>query len=106
LGQHTWWLDDANTAGQEGGISALSYFVLYTYMIPISLFVTIEISRVVQAIFMYSDDDMASADGKIRMRPQNSNLNEDLGRVPCIFFYFFFKIKKMCFLNPITPFVD
>jgi magnesium-transporting ATPase (P-type) len=49
-------------------------------MIPISLFVTIEISRLTQALFMYSDNEMMSSTGQ-RMRPNNSNLNEDLGRV-------------------------
>ena len=59
---------------QAGALQTLSYFVLYTYMIPISLFVTIEISRLTQALFMFSDDDMMSPLGE-RMRPNNSNLN-------------------------------
>ena len=70
----------ANRAEQAGGLQALSYFILYTYMIPISLFVTIEISRLTQALFMFSDNEMRSPQGE-RMRPNNSNLNEDLGRV-------------------------
>ena len=54
-------------------------------MIPISLFVTIEITRLTQALFMFSDNEMRSPQGE-RMRPNNSNLNEDLGRVRFLVF--------------------
>lgn len=61
-------------------LHAIAYYILFTYLIPISLFVSLEISRVFQALFMYGDEGMRAEDGT-RMRPQNSNLNEDLGRV-------------------------
>jgi len=69
------------SASWEDAAEALgAYYVLYTYMVPISLFVTIEISRLAQALFMFWDDEMMSPQGE-RMKPSNSNLNEDLGRV-------------------------
>jgi len=34
----------------------MTYYILYSYMIPISLFVTIEIARVIQALYMYWDE--------------------------------------------------
>ena len=33
----------------------MTYFILFSYMIPISLFVTIELSRMIQALYMYWD---------------------------------------------------
>ena len=101
-----WYIDWNWTGLQVGGAHALTYYILYTYMVPISLFVTIEISRLCQALFMYWDNvrkntsrpfscctyliltyfclfvlqGMMSKEN-IRMVARNSNLNEDLGRV-------------------------
>jgi P-type E1-E2 ATPase len=60
---------------------------MYTYIIPISLFVTIELARLGQATYMSLDPKMEYnlQDLKIPMRASNSNLNEDLGRVDFIF---------------------
>jgi phospholipid-translocating P-type ATPase (flippase) len=79
------WYIDWDLSG--GGVvlwQMMTYFVLYTYMIPISLFVTIEICRIVQAWFMTWDKEMRSEDG-IPMTVKNSNLNEDLGAVSHVF---------------------
>lgn len=72
--------------------TTLAYFVLYTYVIPISLFVTMEIVRLGQAQFMMWDNTMKTvfknADGSdlvVQMKANNSNLNEDLGAVSYIF---------------------
>ncbi|KAK9718572.1 hypothetical protein K7432_005422 [Basidiobolus ranarum] len=62
----------------------MTFFVIYTYVIPISVFVTVEIVRVVQIVFMNWDDQMRAPNGD-RMKPQSSNLNEDLGVVEYIF---------------------
>ncbi|KAJ3412743.1 hypothetical protein HDV05_000313 [Chytridiales sp. JEL 0842] len=76
----------------------VGFFSLYTYVIPISLFVTIELVRLGQARFMMWDANMTtyrqplqpSPDGtdepiSMPMRANNSNLNEDLGAVEYIF---------------------
>ncbi len=70
----------------------MSFFALYTYIIPISLFVTIELARLGQAAYMVMDPKMQYAkensDGSSTMCPMrasNSNLNEDLARVDFIF---------------------
>ncbi|KNC96780.1 phospholipid-translocating P-type ATPase, flippase, variant 2 [Spizellomyces punctatus DAOM BR117] len=70
----------------------ISFFGMYTYVIPISLFVTIEIVRVIQAKYMMWDAEMrvnrVNPDGsitKVKMKANNSNLNEDLGVVEYIF---------------------
>ncbi|KAJ3111227.1 hypothetical protein HDU96_005884 [Phlyctochytrium bullatum] len=75
----------------------VSFFSLYTYVIPISLFVTIEIARLAQGRFMMWDRKMtllrqplppAPPDAKpekVRMKANNTNLNEDLGAVEYVF---------------------
>lgn len=67
--------------------SVLSFFAMYTYIIPISLFVTIEMARLAQATYMSMDPQMVYHDGKkfVPMRAANSNLNEDLGKIDFIF---------------------
>lgn len=64
-----------------------TYFVLYNTMIPISLWVTLELVRVGQAKFM-EWDALMGADGSSdegSCKAKTSNLNEDLGRIEHIF---------------------
>ncbi|OQR92351.1 hypothetical protein THRCLA_08724 [Thraustotheca clavata] len=60
----------------------LTHFVLYSYMIPISLYVSIEIIKWCQAIQMERD---INSETKGLMRTQTSKLNPDLGRINYIF---------------------
>eukprot|EP00762_Andalucia_godoyi_P003145 ANDGO_01127.mRNA.1 Phospholipid-transporting ATPase 3 len=61
----------------------LTYFVLFNIMIPISLFVSLEIVRVCQARFMEWDPKM-QARGK-NMVAKTSSLNDELGRIQWVF---------------------
>ncbi|OUM64487.1 hypothetical protein PIROE2DRAFT_22931, partial [Piromyces sp. E2] len=65
--------------------SILSYFALYTYVIPISLFVSLEIVRFLQAFSMEKDTEKKVEIKKLNMIVNNSNLNEELGTVEYIF---------------------
>lgn len=75
------------------GTSFLSFFSLYTYVIPISLFVTMEIVRFLQGQWMMWDNEMRAYRvneltgeiDQIPMRANNTNLNEELGSVDYIF---------------------
>ncbi len=66
-----------------------TYFILFNTMIPISLWVTLELVRVGQAKFMEWDELMGansepgSEDNACKAK--TSNLNEDLGRIQHIF---------------------
>lgn len=61
-----------------------TFYILYTYMIPISLFVTIEIVRLVLAAYMGWDEKM-TVDKQRSCVARNSNLHEDLGAIEFIF---------------------
>ena len=84
VGMHAFYLDWPASPLDVALLQAVAYYILFTYLIPISLFVSLEITRLAQSIFMYWDNGMISSDG-VNMRPQNSNLNEDLGRIGHVF---------------------
>ncbi|KAJ1566169.1 hypothetical protein HK096_002678 [Nowakowskiella sp. JEL0078] len=72
--------------------TVISYFGIFTYVIPISLFVSIEMVRLAQGQFMVWDKQMQAVRQnndrtmtKVKMRANNTNLNEDLGCVEYIF---------------------
>lgn len=71
-----------------GILNTITYFVLFTYLIPISLFVTVELVRVGQKLFMEWDRIMAKDPRDLAntaMMCRNSNMNEELGMVDHIF---------------------
>ncbi|KAJ3023753.1 hypothetical protein HKX48_001281 [Thoreauomyces humboldtii] len=88
-----WYLGPQDDSPSRHVLDAfISFFGLYTYVIPISLFVTIEIVRVIQAKYIYWDLAMRSfqtnSDGSVttvRAKANNSNLNEDLAVVKYVF---------------------
>ena len=69
------------------GYRYLAYFILMSYLIPISLFVTIELCKVAQSTLMKWDVEMFEyMHGKWQnCNPNTSNLNEELSRVKFIF---------------------
>ncbi|KAJ1505225.1 hypothetical protein HMI54_006155 [Coelomomyces lativittatus] len=63
--------------------SFMTFFVIYTYTIPVSLFVIMEFIRLAQRQFMTWDTCMQK--NQVPMIVNNSNVNEDLGRVQHVF---------------------
>ncbi|KAG9152886.1 hypothetical protein Leryth_012506 [Lithospermum erythrorhizon] len=59
----------------------LTALMLYSYLIPISLYVSIEIVKVLQSIFINQDIHMYYEEGDKPARARTSNLNEELGQV-------------------------
>jgi len=71
--------------GFTGFLHWWSYFLLLNTMIPISLIVSIEVVKVVQAGFMAMDEGMYSSEKDRFCRPNTFVLNEELGQVKYIF---------------------
>ena len=68
-------------------IQLFTYWVAYSHMIPISLYVMIEVLKLVQASLIKWDSEMGSEDHK-KFKPaecKNSDLIEELGQVDFIF---------------------
>uniref|UniRef100_A0A2P2MIK7 Phospholipid-transporting ATPase n=1 Tax=Rhizophora mucronata TaxID=61149 RepID=A0A2P2MIK7_RHIMU len=62
----------------------LTALMLYSYFIPISLYVSIEIVKVLQSIFINQDIHMYYEEADKPAHARTSNLNEELGQVDTI----------------------
>ena len=82
-GMNTYLATDGS-AIWRGFLTFWSYFALFSYFIPISLIVTLEVAKLVQAMFMMWDVQMVNEEGQ-GMTVKNSNLNDELARVGYIF---------------------
>jgi len=68
------------------GINFLTFWILESYMVPISLFVTVEIVKFWQGfVFINRDPLMVDAESGETARCRNSNLMEDLGKIEYVF---------------------
>ncbi|KAL5723693.1 P-type phospholipid transporter [Ranunculus cassubicifolius] len=73
---------------RRASLAAFFHFVtdlmLYGYLIPISLYVSIEIVKVLQIIFVNQDPNMYDEETDRPAEARTSNLNEELGQVNTI----------------------
>jgi len=69
-----------------GIVSLLTYWIILSYMVPISLFVTMEIVKFWQGfMFINMDPYMVDPETTEGARCRNSNLMEDLGKIEYVF---------------------
>lgn len=66
-------------------VTFFTYFLLLNTLIPISLIVTIEVVKVVQAYFISSDAELYSVERDRPAKVASASLNEELGQVGYIF---------------------
>ncbi|GAB2278099.1 Probable phospholipid-transporting ATPase 8, variant 2 [Dionaea muscipula] len=74
-------LFDPNRASLAAFFHFLTSLMLYGYLIPISLYVSIEIVKVSQSNFINHDQDMYDKETNRPAYARTSNLNEELGQV-------------------------
>ncbi|XP_027074899.2 probable phospholipid-transporting ATPase 8 isoform X1 [Coffea arabica] len=87
-----WYLGPGNATvfydPRRASLAAFFHFLtdlmLYQYLIPISLYVSIEVVKVLQTIFINQDQDMYFEETDKPARARTSNLNEELGQVDTI----------------------
>jgi phospholipid-transporting ATPase len=65
--------------------SFLSSVIIFQIMIPISLYITMELVRVGQSYFMIGDTRMYDSGSGSRFQCRSLNINEDLGQIRYIF---------------------
>ncbi|PNY04942.1 phospholipid-transporting ATPase 4-like protein, partial [Trifolium pratense] len=75
---------DPRKIGLAGMSHLITALILYGYLIPISLYVSIEIVKVLQATFINQDLQMYDEDTGTPAEARTSNLNEELGQVDTI----------------------
>ncbi|KAJ3117122.1 hypothetical protein HK100_000894 [Physocladia obscura] len=76
-----WYL----TGGSGYGLVFFTFLILFNAFIPISLYVTMEVVKIVQIYFMINDLSMYDSERDIPAQANTSNLNEDLGQVQYVF---------------------
>ncbi|KAH7851814.1 hypothetical protein Vadar_016812 [Vaccinium darrowii] len=77
-------LYDHNKPFSSGFYHWLTALILYGYLIPISLYVSIEVVKVLQAMFINKDIHMYDEETETCAQARTSNLNEELGQVDTI----------------------
>ncbi|KAA8542320.1 hypothetical protein F0562_023544 [Nyssa sinensis] len=75
---------DPNRAPIAALLHFLTALMLYGYLIPISLYVSIEIVKVLQGVFINQDLHMYYEEGDKPAQARTSNLNEELGQVDTV----------------------
>ncbi|MCJ1381255.1 hypothetical protein MMC17_004364 [Xylographa soralifera] len=73
------------TASVSGFPIFISFVILLNTMIPLSLYVSLEIVKLCQVFFMTSDIHMYDESSKTPMEARTSTINEELGQVSYIF---------------------
>jgi phospholipid-translocating ATPase len=75
---------DPDRASLAAFFHFLTAMMLYNYFIPISLYISIEIVKLLQALFINKDVQMYHEESDTPARARTSNLNEELGQVDTI----------------------
>ncbi|NWU25688.1 AT8A1 ATPase, partial [Dyaphorophyia castanea] len=80
-----WYLDLNYGGASNFGLNFLTFIILFNNLIPISLLVTLEVVKFIQAYFINWDTDMHYEPTDTAAMARTSNLNEELGQVKYIF---------------------
>ncbi|EEY15679.1 phospholipid-transporting ATPase [Verticillium alfalfae VaMs.102] len=73
------------SAPMTGFITFWAAMIFFQNLVPISLYITLEIVRLLQAIFIYSDVEMYYAPIDQPCIPKSWNISDDLGQIEYIF---------------------
>ncbi len=76
---------DLSSLSKSFPLSVLSFWVTFSHMIPISLYVAIEVLKLSQGILVGRDVGMYHRDTQAFASCKNSDLTEELGQVQMIF---------------------
>ncbi|PNT77491.1 hypothetical protein BRADI_1g63660v3, partial [Brachypodium distachyon] len=80
VGKYNWY-----GTGAQVAFTFMSAVMLFQVMIPIALFISMEIVRVGQAYFMVQDKHMFDQQRQARFQCRALNINEDLGQIKYVF---------------------
>ncbi|VDN13810.1 unnamed protein product [Dibothriocephalus latus] len=80
-----WYLGDTRVTASSVGFMVMTAFIMFHTIIPISLQVSLEVVRFIQAFFINWDQKMYDPESDTAAMARTSNLNEDLGKVKHIF---------------------
>uniref|UniRef100_A0A8D1BLD6 Phospholipid-transporting ATPase n=1 Tax=Sus scrofa TaxID=9823 RepID=A0A8D1BLD6_PIG len=84
-GENTWYIGKKDHTSPSFWFDILMFIILYHNLIPISLLVTLEIVKSIQAMFINWDEDMHYERNDVYAMARTSSLNEELGQVKYVF---------------------
>jgi P-type E1-E2 ATPase len=86
ISNNAWYLAHKfNTFTSNWVATYFAYIILYNTMIPISLYVTMEVVKLVQVYFINHDLDMYHEETDTPAEAHTSTINEELGQVNYLF---------------------
>eukprot|EP01133_Synstelium_polycarpum_P016143 gene16143-19208_t len=93
IGHNRWHLEDDKEAkpwyiganASENDFIYVSYVILYNTLIPLSMYVSMEVIRVSNAHFIDSDIEMYDEKSDTPACARNTNINEELGQIQYLF---------------------
>lgn len=74
-----------NNSNENVYLNFFSYFLLMSTLIPISLIVTLEVTKVIQCYFISQDAQMFDVEADAGTKVSSTTINEELGQVTYIF---------------------
>ncbi len=86
--EYAWYIGDfVDRSFKEGFNISLVWLVLYSYVIPISMYVSIELQKFASSMFFSWDKKMRDPDRGSEANPKcnTSDINEELGLVTHLF---------------------
>lgn len=76
---------EAGSPPVAGLVTFFTCLILFQNLVPISLYISIEIVKTLQAFFIYSDVDMYHQELDYPCTPKSWNISDDLGQIEYIF---------------------
>ena len=80
-----WYLAKRHNLAENIINDAVSYLILFSYIIPISIYVTLEVQRVIGSMFIIWDRDLLDPTTGESAKVNSSDLNEELGQINLLF---------------------
>ncbi|KAJ9456213.1 Phospholipid-transporting ATPase tat-1 [Diplonema papillatum] len=80
-----YYLDYPSGDAGAGALSYLTFVILYSNLIPISLYISIEIAKYVQGRFIAHDLNMYDSEKDIFAKVGTTDINDELGQVSHVF---------------------
>ncbi|KAF9187860.1 hypothetical protein BGZ50_001716 [Haplosporangium sp. Z 11] len=82
---HAWYLSAQGVVSNDTASVLFGYIVLFNTMIPISLYVTMELVKLMQAYFIHHDIEMYDEVSNTPAEARTTVINEELGQVSYLF---------------------
>lgn len=83
--QNSWFLAGLSDKGNSTALQFVTFIILYNSFIPISLYIMMEVVKVIQASLINNDIAMYAPATDTAAQVRNSKINEEFGQVEYIF---------------------